>query len=240
MTCHVVQPEGQQHRLLQPLIDDPVAVLLLGDAQRRRNRAGRAPPRPPRAPRRAVDDADRVARLEGASTIERSWAMSVIETPGECARTLSRERRTVNREPAGGARLARLRPRPAARGRQLAGRRAAALAVRLMRDANYPWLLLVPRRRLYDRDRRPRRRRTAQHADGRRSSQASDALRATVACDKLNVAALGNVVPQLHVHVIARPQRRRGLAEAGLGRGPGEGLRRRARQRRLRRSSRRA
>ena len=24
------------------------------------------------------------------------------------------------------------------------------------------------------------------------------------ACDKLNIAALGNVVPQLHVHVIAR------------------------------------
>ena len=30
------------------------------------------------------------------------------------------------------------------------------------------------------------------------------ALRETTKCDKLNVAALGNVVPQLHVHVIAR------------------------------------
>ena len=56
---------------------------------------------------------------------------------------------------------------------------------------------------------------------------ASAALRETVACDKLNVAALGNVVAQLHVHVIARRHRRCRLAEAGLGRGAGEGLSRR-------------
>ncbi len=30
------------------------------------------------------------------------------------------------------------------------------------------------------------------------------ALKAVTACDKLNIAALGNVVPQLHVHIIAR------------------------------------
>ena len=30
------------------------------------------------------------------------------------------------------------------------------------------------------------------------------ALRAVTDCDKLNIAALGNAVPQLHVHVIAR------------------------------------
>ncbi len=30
------------------------------------------------------------------------------------------------------------------------------------------------------------------------------ALKEITACDKLNIAALGNVVPQLHVHVIAR------------------------------------
>src|SRR5690606_29536469 len=34
--------------------------------------------------------------------------------------------------------------------------------------------------------------------------RASRALRATTKPDKLNVAALGNMVPQLHVHVIAR------------------------------------
>ena len=35
-------------------------------------------------------------------------------------------------------------------------------------------------------------------------AHASRILKATVGCDKINVAALGNVVPQLHVHVIAR------------------------------------
>ncbi|MEJ2624655.1 MAG: HIT family protein, partial [Pseudolabrys sp.] len=33
---------------------------------------------------------------------------------------------------------------------------------------------------------------------------AADALKATVPCDRLNIAALGNMVPQLHVHVVAR------------------------------------
>ena len=33
---------------------------------------------------------------------------------------------------------------------------------------------------------------------------ASEALRSLGRCDKLNVASLGNQVPQLHIHVIAR------------------------------------
>ncbi len=33
---------------------------------------------------------------------------------------------------------------------------------------------------------------------------AARALREVTACHKLNIAALGNAVPQLHVHVIAR------------------------------------
>jgi diadenosine tetraphosphate (Ap4A) HIT family hydrolase len=35
-------------------------------------------------------------------------------------------------------------------------------------------------------------------------AHASRTLKALTGCDKINVAALGNVVPQLHVHVIAR------------------------------------
>jgi len=75
-------------------------------------------------------------------------------------------------------------------------------AVRLMRDANYPWLLLVPRRRalgeLTDLDAAERSTLMQEIA------QASAALKSAVTCDRLNVAALGNIVPQLHVHVIAR------------------------------------
>ena len=75
-------------------------------------------------------------------------------------------------------------------------------AVRLMRDANYPWLLLVPRRagvfEIVDLDTADRRQLMEEIAT------TSSALRETVPCEKLNVAALGNVVRQLHVHVIAR------------------------------------
>jgi diadenosine tetraphosphate (Ap4A) HIT family hydrolase len=74
--------------------------------------------------------------------------------------------------------------------------------VLLMNDANYPWLILVPRRAgaveiadLPDDD---------QVLLMREIAQASRALKAVSACDKLNVAAIGNVVPQLHVHVVAR------------------------------------
>lgn len=75
-------------------------------------------------------------------------------------------------------------------------------SLRLMNDATYPWLILVPRvdgaRELVDLDERRR------NLLMREVTQCSHALQRLFAPDKLNVAALGNVVPQLHVHVIAR------------------------------------
>jgi diadenosine tetraphosphate (Ap4A) HIT family hydrolase len=69
-------------------------------------------------------------------------------------------------------------------------------------DANYPWLLLVPRRNganeIIDLAESEQAQLTAEIA------RAAHALQAVAVCDKLNIAALGNVVPQLHVHVIAR------------------------------------
>ena len=75
-------------------------------------------------------------------------------------------------------------------------------AVLLARDANYPWLIMVPRRAglVEIVDLRDAERATLM----REIADVSEALRAAVRCDKLNVAALGNSVPQLHVHVIAR------------------------------------
>jgi diadenosine tetraphosphate (Ap4A) HIT family hydrolase len=74
--------------------------------------------------------------------------------------------------------------------------------VRLMRDANYPWLLLLPRRMgIFDLvDLNPEDRITLMDE----IALVSTALRETVPCDKLNVATLGNAVRQLHVHVIVR------------------------------------
>jgi diadenosine tetraphosphate (Ap4A) HIT family hydrolase len=68
-------------------------------------------------------------------------------------------------------------------------------------DADYPWLVLVPRRAgaveitdLGD---------TAALLMAE-IAQVSRLLNAVTGCDKLNVAAIGNVVPQLHVHIVAR------------------------------------
>lgn len=74
--------------------------------------------------------------------------------------------------------------------------------LRLMDDANYPWLILVPRlaeaSELIDLDPDQRQALTEE------IDRIGRALRDTFRPDKLNVAALGNMVPQLHVHVIAR------------------------------------
>jgi diadenosine tetraphosphate (Ap4A) HIT family hydrolase len=69
-------------------------------------------------------------------------------------------------------------------------------------DANYPWLLLVPRRpgagEIIDLDEKDQSQLIIEIA------RMSHALKDLTACHKLNVAAIGNVVPQLHVHIVAR------------------------------------
>jgi diadenosine tetraphosphate (Ap4A) HIT family hydrolase len=74
--------------------------------------------------------------------------------------------------------------------------------VLLMQDRRFPWLILVPEREdvreIYE---LPPADRAALIEE---IAQASEALTRLFQPDKLNVGALGNVVPQLHVHVIAR------------------------------------
>ena len=72
----------------------------------------------------------------------------------------------------------------------------------LMNDARYPWLILVPRRaditepfELSEAD---------QAKLWQDSMRLGEAMKAHFAADKLNIAALGNQVAQLHVHHIAR------------------------------------
>ena len=78
----------------------------------------------------------------------------------------------------------------------------ALARVLLATDANYPWLILVPRRagvtELIDLSEDEQTQLTGEIV------AASRALKTITECEKLNVAALGNVVAQLHVHVIGR------------------------------------
>ncbi len=74
--------------------------------------------------------------------------------------------------------------------------------VLLMNDANFPWLIVVPLRpgavELFDLD------------DGERTrlmgtlAHLAQLLKELTGCDKINIAAIGNVVAQLHVHIVAR------------------------------------
>ena len=72
----------------------------------------------------------------------------------------------------------------------------------LMQDANYPWFILVPDReniteihQLSSAD---------QQQLMEESVMLSRALESAFNPDKLNIAALGNVVPQLHIHHVVR------------------------------------
>lgn len=74
--------------------------------------------------------------------------------------------------------------------------------VLLVNDANYPWVILVPKRediteiyQLSEQD---------QQQLQRESCEVAQKLQKHFKGDKMNVAALGNVVEQLHIHHIVR------------------------------------
>ena len=74
--------------------------------------------------------------------------------------------------------------------------------LRLMDDSRWPWLILVPRRR--DVREVHALRPLDQVLLTHEQVLVSGALQAVTGCRSVNVAALGNVVAQLHVHVVAR------------------------------------
>jgi diadenosine tetraphosphate (Ap4A) HIT family hydrolase len=74
--------------------------------------------------------------------------------------------------------------------------------VLILNEARFPWVLLVPRRanavELIDLEPADQVQLTTEIA------RVGAALRAITTCDKLNIAAIGNIVSQLHVHIVAR------------------------------------
>ena len=74
--------------------------------------------------------------------------------------------------------------------------------VRLMNDARYPWVVLVPRKEGITESYQMTL--DEQQQLMRESAFVAQQLTKLVSADKMNVAALGNVVSQLHIHHIAR------------------------------------
>ena len=78
----------------------------------------------------------------------------------------------------------------------------ALCSLRLMNDERWPWLILVPRiagaSEMHD----------LSHADqmqlARETALVAKVLKTATNAEKINSAAIGNIVRQLHVHVIAR------------------------------------
>ena len=75
-------------------------------------------------------------------------------------------------------------------------------SIRLNNDARWPWLLLMPRvsgaEELFDLT--P----SQQELAMREASLVGEKLQAMTSCTKINIAMIGNMVRQLHIHVIAR------------------------------------
>lgn len=74
--------------------------------------------------------------------------------------------------------------------------------LRLMDDRRWPWLILVPQRAgIFEiHDLTP----LDQTMLAFEATLVAETLKATTGCAKINTGALGNVVRQLHVHVVAR------------------------------------
>ena len=74
--------------------------------------------------------------------------------------------------------------------------------VRLQTDANFPWLVLVPQRESVRHIHRMSQQDQQQLAV--ETSFVASNFETLTNADNINVAALGNMVPQLHIHIIAR------------------------------------
>ena len=74
----------------------------------------------------------------------------------------------------------------------------------LMNDSNYPWFILVPTRKniteLYELEKKDRLELNSE------IDIISKKLSIHFDAKKMNIAALGNIVPQLHIHIIVRKE----------------------------------
>jgi diadenosine tetraphosphate (Ap4A) HIT family hydrolase len=93
-----------------------------------------------------------------------------------------------------------------------------------MNDSRWPWLILVPQRpgAVEIHDMTP----LDQAMLSFETTMVAQALKRVTQCGKINIASLGNIVPQLHVHVVARSEGDPGWPGPVWGAGPREAYRR--------------
>ena len=76
------------------------------------------------------------------------------------------------------------------------------LAIRLIDDARFPWVLIVPMvedaSELHDLPD------DTYRAAMDMARRLGEGMKSAFGADKINTAAIGNMVPQLHIHVVAR------------------------------------
>ena len=80
--------------------------------------------------------------------------------------------------------------------------RIAGCQLLLVKDARYPWLILVPEHDDMEELHELTEASYVEVTQGIR--RISEKLQALMNAPKMNIAALGNQVPQLHIHIIAR------------------------------------
>lgn len=80
--------------------------------------------------------------------------------------------------------------------------RLTLCAVRIVNDARFPWLMLIPERdglrEIFELEASER------AALGEEIALAARALKDSTGVEKINIGALGNVVAQLHIHIVGR------------------------------------
>jgi diadenosine tetraphosphate (Ap4A) HIT family hydrolase len=92
--------------------------------------------------------------------------------------------------------------------------------LRVMDDQRWPWLILVPQRPAIEEihDLTP----LDQAMLTFEVNMVAQALKKATGCSKINSAALGNIVRQLHIHVVARSEGDPGWPGPVWGHGPRE------------------
>lgn len=74
--------------------------------------------------------------------------------------------------------------------------------LRIMNDSRWPWLILVPQRRdIFELHDLPP---LDQAVLTFETNLVAETLKRVTNCDKINTGALGNIVRQMHIHVVAR------------------------------------